>query len=173
MNLVFMFSLLLLFVSGFVVSLFFSHSGWALSMLAFFTTWITFMLKGRMDIFKGKDTESRLSLDSLRKLRRYTRQAMPILGIVFLAALAATFSQRGVCATDSLPVFATREHYVLVSHSRYTEVSPMRYYLAGVSFLTGWSSIALIVTLEALGRYIQKEIHWREEPPAPSQTSLS
>lgn len=69
----------------------------------------------------------------------------------------ATLNQPGVCVTDSLPVFAKREHYVLVSHGTYTEVTPMRYCLAGVAFLAGRHSIALAGTLEALGRYLQKK----------------
>jgi len=162
MNLIFLFALLFLYISGLVISLFVSHTGWVLSVIAFFTMWTVFMLKGRLDLFDGKDSESWFSVDSLKRLRRHTRLGMPILLVIFLAALAATFSQPGVCVTDSLPVFARREHYVLVSHGTYTEVSPLRYYLAGVSFLAGWHSIALVGTLEALGTYVQKEIYRRE-----------
>ena len=162
MNLIFLFALLLLYLSGFVLSLFVSHAGWVLSLIAFVTMCIALLLKGRLDLFNGKDSESWLSLNSLTKLRRYTWIAMPILMTIFVVAFAIVFNQPGVCVTDGLPVFAKREHYVLVSHGTYTEVSQTRYYLAGVCYLMGWHSIALIGPLEALGRYAQKEIYRRE-----------
>ena len=162
MNLLLLFAVLLLYVSGLFVTLFISHIGGVLSLVAFFTMWIVLILRGSLGVFNESDGVSGISLATLRRLRRYTRRALPILGILFVAGLVAVFSQPGVCVTDNLPLIAHREHYVLVSHSVYTEVGSLRYYVAGFGFLAGWNSIPLAGTLEALGRYIQKEIYTRE-----------
>ena len=58
MNLVFLFVVVLLYLSGLVMSLFVSHTGWILSLIGFFMLWIALILKGRLDLIDGKDTES-------------------------------------------------------------------------------------------------------------------
>ncbi len=160
MTRVFLFGLLLLYVGGLVVIIFISHSGWILSMTAFFITWFTLLLKP--GVFDGRNGETKISVDLLRRLRVATRLMLPILGILFIVSLVAVFSQPGVCVTDNLPLVAHRERYVLVSHGTHTEVSALRYYIAGFGFLFGWNSIALVATVEALGRSFQKQIYRRE-----------
>ena len=160
MTRLFLLVLLLLFVCGFLVSVFVSHKGSALSISAFLIMCIAMLVK--RNIFEGTDSESRMSSDWLRRLRRYTRVTLPILGLLVLGSLVAVFSQPGVCATDNLPLIAHREHYVLVSHSVYTEVNVWRYYLAGFAFLVGWHGLALLGIVQAFGQHFQKEIYRRE-----------
>jgi hypothetical protein len=152
---------LLLFVCGFLVVVFISHKGWTLSIIAFLITAVAMLVK--RNIFEGTDSESRMSLAWLRRLRRYTRVTLPILGLLVLGSLVAVFSQPGVCATDNLPLVARREHYLLVSHSFYTEVNAWRYYLAGFGFVIGWHGVALLGIVEAFGQHFQKEIYRRED----------
>jgi hypothetical protein len=159
---IFLLTLFLLYIGGLMMVLFISPKGWILSLVAFFTMCVVLILKGRLDIFEGTNSEAWISLNSLRQMRRYTTVAIPILGILFLASLVAVFSQPGVCETDNLPLLVQRDHYVLVNHRNYTEVGPLRYYVAGLGFLAGWNSIMLISLLEASQRYIQKEIYRRE-----------
>ena len=154
---IFLFAILLLFAVGLVTALFISHSGWVLSLIAFLAFAIASLVKGNTDGLVPNQ-ESDLSVPSLRRVRSYIRWAIPILGGLFLIALVAMFSQRGVCDTDNLPVLAHRERYVLVSHGSYWEVSPLRYYIAGISFTIGWHSLPLIGVLAVFDRFIQKEI---------------
>ena len=66
------------------------------------------------------------------------------------------FTQPGVCDTEDLPLIAHRNHHILVSHGVRTEVSALRYYLAGFGFLVGWNGIGLLGTLEALDQRLQR-----------------
>jgi hypothetical protein len=143
----FLFGVLLLYVSGFIVNIFVAHWGWNLSIAAFFITWIAVFLKPGL-LKEANDTKT--SPDLRASLRNFNRVALPILGLLGIAALIAVFSQPGVCVTDKLPLLAHREHYVLVSHSVYTEVSPLRYFIAGFAFLIGWNVVPLAITLTAL-----------------------
>ncbi len=86
----------------------------------------------------------------LRRLDIPLRRAMTGVGLVAtigLITLAATARFDGVPGT---PVFAQREHYVLVDHSVPTEVSRLRYCLAGAGFHVGWHCGALFASLLAI-----------------------
>ena len=160
MGLIFLLTLLVLFVAGLVTTLFISHAGWGLSIVAFLAFAIASLLKGNVDKLVPSQ-DSGMSLDLLQRLRTYIRWAVPILGLLFLLCLVGVFSQWGVCDTDSLPVFARREHYVLVNHGTRTVVSPLRYFLAGISFTIGWHSLPLLIILSLFDQFIGKEISLR------------
>jgi hypothetical protein len=69
------------------------------------------------------------------------------IGLVILAATAR------IDGVPGIPVFFAREHYYLSNHSMMTEVSRLRYCLAGVGFNVGWyagASCALLLALHAL-----------------------
>jgi hypothetical protein len=89
----------------------------------------------------------------LQKSEIPLRRAMKIAGLIFtigLVTLAATARLDGVPGT---PVFARRAHYVLASHSVSTEVSRVRYCLAGAGFHVGWyggASYALLLAIHTL-----------------------
>jgi len=86
----------------------------------------------------------------LRRLEIVLRSAMRGVGLVAaigLVTLAATARFDGVSGT---PVFAHREHYILVDHSIYTEVSRFRYCLAGAGFHVAWHFGALYAMLLAI-----------------------
>jgi hypothetical protein len=88
----------------------------------------------------------------LIKWRRCIERAfMPIALLAFLSIAAMFTSSRaaGVPA-DNLPVFAAREHHVLTNHGKRTEVSAIRFYLAGAGGLVAWHSGALFASLLAL-----------------------
>jgi hypothetical protein len=80
--------------------------------------------------------------------KRIERAFMPIALLAFLS-LAAMFTSLGVPA-DNLPVFAAREHHVLTNHGKRTEVSAIRFYLAGAGGLVAWHSGTLFASLLAL-----------------------
>jgi hypothetical protein len=87
---------------------------------------------------------------TLQRLEIPLRRAMMWVGLaatIGLITLAATARLDGVPGT---PVFAHREHYVLVNHSVRTEVSRLRYCLAGAGFHVGWHCGALYASLLAI-----------------------
>jgi hypothetical protein len=83
--------------------------------------------------------------------KRIERAFMPIALLAFLsvAAMFASSLSAGV-PVDNLPVFATRERYVLTNHGKHTEVSAIRFYLAGAGGLVAWHSGTLFASLLAL-----------------------
>jgi hypothetical protein len=80
--------------------------------------------------------------------KRIERAFVPIALLAFLS-LAAMVTSSGVPA-DNLPVFAARERYVLTNHGKRTEVSAVRFYLAGAGGLVAWHSGTLFASLLAL-----------------------
>jgi hypothetical protein len=90
---------------------------------------------------------------SLKKLEIPLQRAMRVIGLfafIGLVTLAATARLDGVPGT---PVFAHREHYILVDHSVYTEVSRLRYCFAGAGFHVAWhcgEMYAILLAIYAL-----------------------
>lgn len=89
----------------------------------------------------------------LQGLKAPLRQALgfaAFFATIGLVTLAVTARFGGV---PGIPVFAPREHYYLSNHSVTTEVSRLRYCLAGVGFEVGWhagASCAVLLALHAL-----------------------
>ena len=77
--------------------------------------------------------------------------------------------EKDFCAhvsADDLPVFASRQHYVLANHGKRTEVSALRYWVASGAGLAGWHAGAGFATLLALysllyGRFPQELVNRR------------
>jgi hypothetical protein len=83
--------------------------------------------------------------------KRIERVLMPLGLLVFLSLAGMFISGLGAGGpADALPVFAAREHYVLANHSKRTEVSAVRFWLAGGGGLTAWHCGALFASLLAL-----------------------
>jgi hypothetical protein len=161
MSLIFLLTILLLFISGLVVELFISPRGFLASAVAFVAFAVAAILKGGIGGLVP-DQQLGMSLGRLKQWRRYVHTALPILGLLFVVALVIVFSQRGVSATDNLPVLARRQRYLLVSHGNYYEVSALRYYIAAVAFVVGWHSFALLFVLQVFDQFFTKEISRRE-----------
>jgi hypothetical protein len=83
--------------------------------------------------------------------KRIERALMPIGLLVFLSMAAMFVSGRGAgVPADALPVLAAREHYVLTNHGKRTEVSAVRFWLAGGGGLVAWHCGALFAALMAV-----------------------
>jgi len=160
MSLIFLQTILFLFISGLVVQLFISQRGWIASAIAFVAFALASLLKGSIDGLVPNQ-QLRVSLSTLKEWRGYVRTAIPVLGLLFLVALLILFTQPGVCATDNLPVLAQRQRYLLVSHGHYSEVTPFRYYVVGIAFTVGWHSFMLLFVLEVFKQFFTKEISRR------------
>lgn len=65
--------------------------------------------------------------------------------ITFIASIASAHWK----GPDSLPIFELRGHYLFHNHASYTEVSRLRYLIAGTSFVVAWHSGAMITVLSA------------------------
>jgi hypothetical protein len=83
--------------------------------------------------------------------KRIERALMPLGLLVFLSMAAMFISGRGAgVPADALPVLAAREHYVLTNHGKRTEVSAVRFWLAGGGGLVAWHCGALFAALMAV-----------------------
>ena len=81
---------------------------------------------------------------------------VPLQRAMYLAALAATiglvtlFASARLDGVPGTPVFAHRDHYIFINHSTHTEVSRLRYCLAGAGFHMAWHFGALYAILLAI-----------------------
>ncbi len=86
----------------------------------------------------------------LRSLEIPLRRVMKLVGLVAAAGLITLAVTARLDGVPSTPVFLQRTHYVLVNHSANTEVSRLRYCLAGTGFHVGWHFGALYTILLAI-----------------------
>jgi Na+/melibiose symporter-like transporter len=119
-----------------------------LSLLVFFQARQTLGLRFLKECPAGLSTR----FPELAKWRKHIERLLIPLGLLVFLSLAVMF----ICGlgaggpADTLPVFAPREHYVLNNHSKRTEVSPLRFWLAGGGGLIAWHCGALFASLLAL-----------------------
>jgi hypothetical protein len=126
-----------------------------LAIIAFLVSMAVFFLAGQpLGVRFLKECPAGLStrFPQLAKWRkRIERALMPVGLLVFLSIAAMFISGLGAGGpADALPVFAAREHYVLANHGKRTEVSAVRFWLAGASGLVAWHCGALFAALMAL-----------------------
>lgn len=101
-----------------------------------------------------KDCPTGLSarFPELSKWRKRIERALMPIGLFAFLSVAAMFvsSRKAGVPADNLPVFATREHYVLTNHGKRTEVSATRFWMAGAGGLVGWHCGTIYATMLAL-----------------------
>jgi hypothetical protein len=135
--------------------LFGPQRGIFLAIIAFLLSMAVFFLAGQpLGVRFLKECPAGLStrFPQLAKWRKRLEHALIAIGLlVFLSIPAMFISAQGAgVPADGLPAFAAREHYVLTNHSKRTEVSAMRFWLAGGAGLVAWHCGALFAALMAL-----------------------
>lgn len=86
----------------------------------------------------------------LRKLDTPLQRVMLLVAWVATIGLITLFASARLDGVPGTPVFAHREHYIFANHSTHTEVSRLRYCLAGTGFHAAWHFGALYAILLAI-----------------------
>ena len=127
-------------------SIFFGIAGFLSAMAVFFLTrqplgqrFIRACPHGLSERFPG-----------LRKLDVPLQRAMYLAALFATIGLVTLFASARLDGVPGTPVFAQREHYIFANHSTHTEVSRLRYCLAGAGFHAGWHFGALYAILLAI-----------------------
>jgi hypothetical protein len=127
-------------------SIFFGIAGFLSAMAVFFLSgqapgqrFIRICPRGLSERFPG-----------LRKLDAPLQRAMLLAAWAATIGLITLFAFARLDGVPGTPVFAQREHYIFTNHSTHTEVSRLRYCLAGVGFHAGWHFGAIYGILLAI-----------------------